>query len=384
MHFITEFKRGQQGKNKGLWMGEGLSTLYHKINGSQKGMIYSVGAGPKVGKTTLVDVGFCIEPLLYAIENNIPIDIIYFSLEIDRVSKEFDFCAHFIARDYNITEVELPVGITYDGGKRKIPISAKYLRGRLVDDNGNAILVSQEILSLVITIYNSRIRMLFGKYDLQGRLLEEGYIKFYDVKENPTGLRNKIFKYAEANGTFIREKFKHKQDNKQYAQIVGYVPTDPDKYVFIITDHLRKLKAEKDLRFMKDRVDKFVEYSVEFRNWCNYSFVHIIHLNRSLADPSRLAYAKDMLYPNGDDFKDTGNLSEESDYVFTMMNPNDQRYHLVKHFGKMIKDARTKDELYPNMRTVHLVDSRHSDFPLHFRYIMHGGIKSFDRLIIPD
>lgn len=67
--------------------------------------------------------------------------------------------------------------------------------------------------------------------------------------------------------------------------------------------------------------------------------------------------------------------------MFTMFNPNDERYKLKKHFGVDIKDG-NGNELYPRMRTLHLVENRYGDSPLHFRVNMQGNIKNFEKLEI--
>ena len=130
---------------------------------------------------------------------------------------------------------------------------------------------------------------------------------------------------------------------------------------------------------MKQTVDKYIEYSVELRNWCNYTFAHIIHLNRGLTEIGRMKEFGDMLFPGSDDIKDTGNLAEDADFIFTIFNPNDQRYNLKKHFGTVIKDSRD-NPIFPDLRTIHLVESRHCEFPQHFRTNMFGGIKNFELL----
>jgi hypothetical protein len=376
--FALELLKGQAGRNAGLPLGPGLDVINKNINGTQKGMIYSVGAGAKVGKSTLVDAAFVIAPYLYCLEHNIPIDIIYFSYEIDRISKEFDFAAHFMAYDFGIIEYQLPTGMIYKG-ETTVPMSSKLLRGRLKDDNDKLITLSDDIMSKLRIVYEKRIEPLFGEFNDDGEMIKPGLIQFFADRENPTGLRNHIMEYAKANGTFKYASFtSNKGGKKEKGQrVIGYTPNDPSKYVLIVTDHLRKLKLERGFQ-MKQNVDKFVEYSVEFRNWCNFTFIHIIHLNRSIADAYRMKLAGDRLYPTGDDFKDTGNLSEESDYVFTMMNPNDTKYNLDKHFGMLIRDGQG-NPLYPLMRTIHLVESRHSDFPAHFRVNMLGNIKTFEK-----
>ena len=75
------------------------------------------------------------------------------------------------------------------------------------------------------------------------------------------------------------------------------------------------------------------------------------------------------------------NLAEDADYVFTLFNPNDERYKLQKHFGLAIKDSKN-NPIYPSMRTIHLVESRHCVFPQHFRANMYGNLKSFKQINI--
>ena len=98
-----------------------------------------------------------------------------------------------------------------------------------------------------------------------------------------------------------------------------------------------------------------------------------------MVDVDRMKYAKDELYATSEDVKDTGNLAEDADYLFTIFNPNDEKYHLDKHFGLALKD-RSGNPLYPNMRTVHLVESRHTFYPQHFRTNMRGNLKIFEKL----
>jgi|VirMetMinimDraft_7_1064189.scaffolds.fasta_scaffold00418_14 hypothetical protein len=372
-NFILEFKKGQAGKNKGLPMGEGLSHISSSINGVQRARMYGVAAAPKAGKSTFVDHGFVIMPILYAMENNIPIEIIYFSFEIDRVEKEFDFATFFLFYDYGITHIELEDGQLF-GGKNIIPLVPNYLRGRLQDDEHKTILMKPKILEALKQVYEKRIIPLFGEYSEKGICITPGVITFIDEKNNPTGLYKYLLHHAEQNGKF------NKIQMGNSKRIVGYEPKNPDKFTIVITDHLRKLMNERGWQ-RKQTVDKYIEYTVDIRNWCKYTFVHIIHLNRNMTQMDRLKSFSDLLYPNSDDIKDTGNLAEDADYVFTLFNPNDERYNLSKHFGKVIKDS-DGNELYPDMRTVHLVEARHCEFPKHWRVNMKGTYKNFEKLEI--
>ena len=371
MNLIEEYKKGQLGGNKGLSMGPGLMNISKAVNGVQRGRIYGVAAPPKAGKSTFTDYAFVIQPFLYAIANNIPVEWIYFSFELDRISKEFDFVTYFLFHDFGIRTVKLPEGVTKKG-ESVIDLSPDYLRGRMQDDKEKTIKVSNEIFEHIKEIYVKRIIPLFGEYSKEGVQLSKGYITFIEEKDNPTGVYKYLKRHAEKDGKFITTKYGNS------TRITGYKPKNPGKYTIIVTDHLRKLILERGWQ-MKQTVDKYIEYSVELRNWCQYTFVHIIHLNRGLTETGRMKQFGDMLFPGSDDIKDTGNLAEDADFIFTIFNPNDQRYNLKKHFGVVIKDSQD-NPIFPALRTIHLVESRHCEFPQHFRSNMYGGIKNFELL----
>lgn len=311
MNFIEEYKKGQTGGNKGLPMGEGLLNLSNAINGIQKGRLYGVAAPPKAGKSTLVDCGFMIEPYLYCLENNIPIEFIYYSLEIDRVSKEFDVAAHFLHRDYGITHIALEEGITKDE-LAEIPLDADYLRGRVIDDNGEIIKVKESINKVVKEVYINRIVPIFGEYAQNGILITPGVVTFITQKDNPTGIYKYLKHHASQNGKFVVT------GSGKFQRIVGFKPSNPDKYTIVITDHLRKMIPERGW-LMKQTVDKMIEYQVEIRNWTQYSFVDIIHTNRDMVNQERLRFAKDMLYPTSDDIKDTGLENRYFLFIFAII-----------------------------------------------------------------
>jgi hypothetical protein len=420
MNFRAAFEAGQKGSNKGLPMGEGLKTVSQAINGIQRGRIYTVAAAPKGGKSTLVDVGFCIEPAVYVLDHNakikaslealvsklqetidlsqrqilneeyeklntklIDLEFIYNSYEIDRISKEFDFVTHFLNRDFGIYQIYLPAGKFYKGNNFVYLCSA-FLKGELEYDTANPddlkeiITVSTDIVDKIKIVYKTRIIPLFGEYSTKGEKISKGIIKFLEIKDNPTGIRSYLLEYAKENGEFLYKQTV--KDGQTFTRMIGYRPHNPKKYVIIITDHLRKLLPERGFK-TKETVDKFSEYAVEFRNTCNFTFVHIIHLNRALSDIGRRQFDDDRLFPQSDDIKETGNLSEDSNYIFTMFNPNDDKFNLSKHFGKTIRRP-DKSLLYPFMRTLHLVESRHSVCPQHFRINMYGDVKKFEPLTI--
>jgi len=344
-NFMHEYEKGQAGGNRGLPM--------------------VIASAPKVGKSTLTDYSFLIQPYLHAVDRGLNVKWIYFSFEIDRVSKEFDFASHFIHSDYGISVVELPPGATVDG-KRTVPLSSAYLRGRLMDDGGNVVRVRPEVENAMRLVYHNRISPLFGMYTPMGERLTEGFVDFVEERDNPTGIFNYLRDYAGRNGEF---------HTNAYGRVLGYTPADPTLHTIVITDHLRKLKPERSFN-MKQVVDKYSEYQVELRNWCGFTFVNIIHTNRSLGAGENIRFYGSELYPTSENIKDTSNLSEDADHVITLFDPNDDRYRLEKHFDLRIRDAQG-NVLWPNLRTVHLVESRHCESPKHFKTEMLGNVKAF-------
>jgi hypothetical protein len=368
-NFVNAYLQGQKGKNKGL--STGLQSFTKAIDGVQRRAIYAIAASPKVGKTTLADLCFVIEPYLDYIKRRelnpdlkMRLKFIYYSFEINRIKKEFKYAAHFMFRDY---------GISHFKHKDKFyPMSPRYLEGKLIDDDEQVIKVLPEHEICLKEIYEKRIVPLFGRYDADGKQVQKGIIEFIEERDNPTGLRNYIMHYASEHGKFIHETYKIKNEQNQLIEkqrIIGYKSINPEEYIVIITDHVRKLKRERGY-LLKENIDKWIEYQVELRNWCGYTFVDVVHLNRGISSIERIKYLSEFLYPTGDDVKDTGNLSEDCDYLITLFNPKDEKYNIKKHFGTDI----TEIEGY---RSLHLVESRDTECPMHLQLIMMGGINLF-------
>lgn len=369
MNFIEEFKKGQQGANRGLYMGSGLDNISRAISGVQKQRMYGVAGAPKAGKSTFVDYAFVINPLLDAQRIGVDVEVIYLSFEIDRITKEFDFASYFLNEKYGIEWINLPVGSTHKG-QTVIPLSPDYLRGRLLDDENKIIKVSSDILEVLKIIYEEKIIPFFGEYDIRGYLIKKGLLEFIEEKNNPTGIYKMFLEKAKKEGEVI-------YGSSTPGRITGYKPYNPDKHIIVVTDHLRRLIPERGYT-LKQTVDKYIEYTCDIRNWCAWTFIHVIHLNRSLTDVDRLKSFNDLLFPNADDIKDTGNLAEDADYLFTMFAPNDERYNLSSHFGLKLK-GKGGGHLYPNIRSIHLVDSRYCMYPQHFRANMIGNLKTFKK-----
>lgn len=230
---------------------------------------------------------------------------------MDRVSKEFDYATYFLYHDFGIEFITLDEGVTKDK-KNIIELSPNYLRGRMLDDNGNVIKVKPEIIEALKVVYENRIIPMFGEYASNGSQVTPGKINFIEQKDNPTGIYKFLKDHASKEGTFI------KSGHGEFQRIVGYKPRNPNKYTIIIIDHLRKLIPERGWQ-MKQTVDKMIEYQVELRNWCGYTFVPIIHTNRNMASVDRIRHAGQDLYPTSDDIKDTGLENRNFLFIFVII-----------------------------------------------------------------
>lgn len=376
MNFIEEFEKGQKGGNTGLYMGEGLNNVSRAVNGVQKGRLYAVAGASKSGKSTFTDYAFVLQPYLDALERKLDVEWIYFSFELNRISKEFDFMAYFLNNDYGIDKIRLENQYILDDDEFKdyVHLSPDYLRGRLLCSQGQIIKVKDSVKEKMKLVYENRIIPLFGEYSRKGEQIKKGLITFITNRDNPTGINKFVVKYAKERGEFISE------GTEPYRRITGYKQTNPDKQVIVILDHMRKCIPEQGFQ-MKQNVDKVLQYFCTLRDLCLYTMVGIIHTNRSISNLDNIKFAKDTLHPTEEDIKDTSNVSEDVDYLFTIFNPNEDKFHLHRHFGVMIRDENS-NPLYLNMRTVHLVASRHCIFPQHFRTEMLGHLKTFKQLKI--
>lgn len=378
MNFLNEYKFGQSGKNKGLPLGPGLRRLDKAINGLQRKMMIGVASQPKIGKSTFVDYAFIIHPWLHVIENpqeNTDFRVIYFSFEMDRITKEFDFAVYFLFHDYNMFGMKLPDGITYQG-TQGVPLSADLLRGRIQDDFGNTILLTQHVELLLKEVYENRIIPLFGEFNEQGKMIKPGAIIFEEHIENPTGLYNKMLDFADRRGEFT---YSHFTDSTGTTRKVRetYTPRNPDEFILVVFDTIRKVAPERGFS-TKQTVDKMLEYSTILKKLLGWSFIPIVHINRDLASNSNLVFMKDRVYPTPEMIKDTGNLSEECNHLLTLFNPYDDRFNLQTHFGEKLRNTEGM-KLFPNLRTIHLVESRQVIYPQHFRTQMEGNIKNFNQ-----
>lgn len=369
-NFVEAFSDGKKGLNLGLTTG--IPALDYAINGIQKKNLYGLAAAQKVGKTTAADFCFVLSPYLQLEKEGRLDDAnwIYWSLEVDRVSKEANFAAFFMAYDFGVT------GYSYKD-RPFIPLDSNYILGRKMyrntDGTNELIPVSIEHEEMLKVIYVNRIVPLFGEYDKFGKKIKKGKIDFIEASENPTGIYKYLKAYAEKNGKFLKESYNTMGENSTMVtkeRIYGYTENNPRLYTIVITDHIRKPQRERGFT-IKENIDKLLEYHTEIRNLCKFTFVDIGHMNRGISNIERLKFFGEQIFPTADDVKDSGNLAEEATVLITMFNALDEKYNLSRHMGVDLKDT-----MNYNYRSMHVVDARYVECPVHIQVRIFYGINT--------
>lgn len=361
MNLIRVVEEGIEGVSPGLLFH--IDKLNILLGGIHKHTMHIIAAEPKAGKTTFLDENYVLSPYLrnLLVNPDTSIEWYYWSTEISRIEKEAGMISTLLY---------------YNHGLR---LTAEYILGRqLVEENGRIVrkIVSAEHHRLIVDTYLEYIVPLFGTFDADsGRQLTSGLIRFFP-KDNPTGIRNELLRAAAENGEMIRETYQIADENgvmHSRERIVSYRPNNRRKYILCLIDHLRGLKRERGFS-MKDNIDKMTEYAVELRNLTGIIFAFTIHLNRAVTDIDRLKYLKDTLYPHSDDLKDSGNPSEDANYVFTMLNASDEKYGITTHFGHNVRSYEGR------YRSLHLVAARNAECPVHMGMEFLGDVKHFEYL----
>ena len=99
MTFEERIQEGLKGKYAGL--DNGFSRINKYIFGIQRGCYYLLGGLSGAAKTTLVDF-MLIKAIQDAESKGIPINIFYYSLEIDEFSKKANWLSVLIYNKYGI------------------------------------------------------------------------------------------------------------------------------------------------------------------------------------------------------------------------------------------------------------------------------------------
>lgn len=301
---------------------EGLSNGFQRVNdyifGIQRGTYYLIGANSGSYKTTCTDY-MIINAIQDAKRKQIPLNVFYYSFEIDKLTKQCNWLSQVVYQKHNII---IP--------PEKIKGLGKF---RLTDEE-------QKIVKDCIP----DVEDLFSN------------INFEFSPVNPTGIYTKLWEFHKSRGVFTYSQYTNGSGETK-NKIEKYTPNDSKEMSIVIVDHLYFLKKERDYN-TKNTIDKYSEYCVELKNTFGITFINIQQFNRSLSSIERQKFKGVDISPQESDFKETSNTYSDSDVAIGLMCPHkldleeSLGYNITrfKHPGsilmfKVIKNRLSKDNI---------------------------------------
>lgn len=272
-NFLKVVDYGRSGTNEGISFGLPKLDNYLSLRG---GMLYALGGFTGSGKTSYADEVFVLRPLYHlAREGNLgKLRIVYWSMERKKAIK----IARWVSRHIFLTEgIIIPMKKILGWVKRT---------ERLTHDEHD---------------------LIVGCTSYFNELFE--YVTIIDGRQNPTGIRKYTEQLAGKHGII--------EEIDKYNKI--YIPNDPSIIWLHLFDHVGKLKKEQN-KNLKEVIDDFCDDVSDItRDFYGHSALILSQLNRDITNPMRLK-AGDV-EPRLEDFKNTGDLTEDADCVLSLFDP---------------------------------------------------------------
>lgn len=349
MNIVQEALNGRKGINQGLIIGS--PKLNEDLGGLCEGAYIGIASEPKCGKSTLVISEFILQVYLNNPDKNIK--WIFYSFEINRTIMAFKFASFFIQKDYEES------------------LSVNYLIGRAKDKNKKPIFISDKHLEYLKVIQEKYIKPLFGEYE-NNIQTKEGKIIFFDKAQTCEEINEYLKTVADKYGVTYYEDYEVKVNGKINIEkkFSKYIKHSDSPHIILIIDHMRKLKRSVTSKGndIKHSIDLMSSILAQFAKDYFWTCIAVIHMNRTSTELDRLKYLGSYIFPDGDSIKDSGNLLEDITDLLTIFNPLNPSYKLTNHFGLNLAQFKDKE----NYRSVHLVASRYSPCPIHYRFNFNG------------
>lgn len=313
-NFKEKIEAGLKGDYQGL--NNGLERINAHIHNTQRGTYTLIGGLSGASKTTLLDF-----TLFNAIEDaeskNIPINIIYYSWEIDESSKKANWLSMLIYKKHNLT---IPPEKIRGFGKNRLT-------------NEEQLLVFSEV---------EELERLFKK------------ITWVWEPMTPTGCYNQWWDWMINRGELIKEPYLD-DNNIKRERITGFKINDPNEYNIVAIDHYALARIQQGLT-LKQNIDKLSEYAVLCRNRFNMTFIFLSQFNQGLNSVDRAKFKGVDISPQQSDFKDTSSPYADADIVLGLMNA--YKMDMETCLGYNINRRGVEYNLKDNFRLLKVVKNR--------------------------
>lgn len=278
MQFKDRIKQGLEGKFTGL--SNGLDRINKYIFNVQRGCYTLIGGLSGSAKTKLVDF-ILLNAVQDAEVKGTPINIFYYSYEIDENTKKAEWLAMLIYNKYN-----------------------KIVAPETIKGLGDFRLTSEE--QIMVDAEMDNLERLFSKITWRWESI------------HPTGMYMEWISHMKTRGEFVYRDYVD-TDGSTKQKIDKFALNNPEEYNIVICDHIALSKREKGYT-LKENLDKLSEHAVRCRNLYNMSFFLLQQFNQGLNSVDRQKFKGVDVSPQQSDFKDTTNPYTDADVVLGLLN----------------------------------------------------------------
>lgn len=296
-----------------------FSRLRAWLPGIEKKRYNIITANQKVGKSKLADYILVYEPFFYVLEHpeQVRLNILYFTLEMGKEEKFYEFLCHLLFRLDNIR------------------ISPTDLKSTSTD---------RPVPENVIELLESE------KYQRYIDKFKETVI-YIDHERNPTGIQKYIWNYMLERGKFHYKTSKRKNADTgivEDTQVIDYYePDDPEGYVLTILDNYSNLSSENGLNKMQT-IEKMSKYAIQLRDIFELNFTAIQHQAQAQEGIENQKLNKMM--PSSDGLADCKTTTRDANLVLGLYSP--YKYGLREYEGYDITQFKN------NIRFMQVIEDR--------------------------
>lgn len=322
-----------------------FKRMSHEFPGFERKRYGIITASQKIGKSKLVDYMLMYEPIFQMVNAKAQynLKILYFTLEMSKDEKFYDFLCHLL---YRLDGIEIG---TLD-----------------LKSTSSERILDEKVLNLIES----------EKYQAYIQKFQE-VVTFIDDIKNPTGVNKFCREYALSSGVLHKKKVQTKDEQTgktKEVEIVDYFEwNDPECYYVIILDNFTNLTKESNYNKIEN-IEKMSKYFVTLRDQMKYHIVAIQH--QAQAQEGIENRKLNMLYPTADGLGDCKMTSRDIDYLIGLFSPF--KYGLKEFEGYDITKFRK------NIRFLMILEDRNSGsggniYPLYFN----GAASVFYELPLP-